>query len=517
MASTLNSQSSAPLSALNGERAPGEVSIPASPGTQPSPLLGQLSLAIGSFIGWLDRVGYESYDPYDLWGTRYGLFARRLYYAKNPAGLPLIAPILAAELICPSIRRLFVRKQRFATADAQLLLAFLNLHSLGSTGASPADAQSLLRLDRGLEVIGNERKEFALGKGSPEPSGRAGRESLGRGEVSKVPQPVGTRLVAPGDDIRGTNGHSHHQPPTSHLSRARALADGLLQTSIPGYRGHCWGYPFDWQNNRGLWRKNTPFITATPYCYDAFVKLWEATGESRYLEVAESAARFVFHDLNDTPTSADAAAGSYGPDDRTFVVNASAYRAWLLFDAAHRFDCPAYHEKAHANLNFILQSQNADGSWLYALNSPAEAFIDHFHTCFNLKNLWRLNLELRDPRVTASIEAGYRYYREALFEEDGLPRSFAIQPRTQIVRLEMYNIAEAITLGTLLRELFPSALEDSQRLAQFLVEEHQVSAGHFSTRVLLGGIRHTFPFLRWPQAQLFYALTNLLRALTRPG
>jgi hypothetical protein len=31
------------------------------------------------------------------------------------------------------------------------------------------------------------------------------------------------------------------------------------------------------------------------------------------------------------------------------------------------------------------------------------------------------------------------------------------------------------------------------------------------TRVFRGGFRHRFPFLRWPQAQLFYALTNLLK------
>jgi hypothetical protein len=388
---------------------------------------------VNNFVSWLDRVGYDSYDPYDLWGTRYGLFARRLYYAKNPLGLPLIAPIVAADTLLPSIRKLLVGKQRFATADAQLLLGFLNLH----------------------EVSGQRE----------------------------------------------------------YLNRARKLADDLLVTSIPGFRGHCWGYPFDWQNNRGLWHRNTPFITATPYAYHAFARLFEVTGEQCYLDVAASAAEFVFHDLHDTPTGPDAAAGSYGPFDRTFVINASAYRAWVLFDAARRLNRPEYLTKAHGNLNFILQSQEPDGSWLYALNSPAEAFIDHFHTCFNLKNLWRINQHLNDPRVTHSVDSGYRYYRKALFNDDGLPRSFAIQPRTQLVRLEMYNIAEAITLGVLIRERHPNAFEDARRLAAYLIEQHQHRPGYFTTRVFLGGFRHKQPFLRWPQAQLFYALTNLLQAM----
>ena len=33
--------------------------------------------ATRSFMGWLQRNGLESHDPYDVWGTRYGLWARR--------------------------------------------------------------------------------------------------------------------------------------------------------------------------------------------------------------------------------------------------------------------------------------------------------------------------------------------------------------------------------------------------------------------------------------------------------
>jgi hypothetical protein len=451
MPSTLNSQPSS-LSASTGERVWGEVSIPASPDSQPSTLNSRLSSSIDSFIAWLARVGYESYDPYDLWGTRYGLFARRLYYAKNPLGLPLIAPIVAAETLFPSVRKLFVRPQRFATADAQLLLAFLNLHSL-DTG---------------------ERD-------------RRGCHS----QLSTLnPQP---------------------------LERARALASDLLKISIPGFSGHCWGYPFDWQNNHGLWKKNTPFITATPYCFEGFLGLFDVTGEHHYLDVAESIARFVQKDLHDTPTSETAAAGSYSPNDRSEVLNASAYRAMVLFEAARRFDQPQYRATAEKNLNFILENQREDGAWLYALDHPSERFIDHFHTCFVLKNLVKINRHLNSDSVRAAIRKGYDYYRRELFDREGFPKSFAVQPRKQLVRLEMYNFAEAITLGSLLRDDIPDAFSEAQRLAALFMERYQLRAGHFVTRVFIGGWHHTFPFLRWPQAQLFHALTNLLCALSQPS
>jgi hypothetical protein len=389
--------------------------------------------AIRAFLAWLERHGVDSHDPYDLWGTSYGLWARRLYYARNPLGALAIAPLVAAEVLLPGAARLLVTKQRFATAEAQLALAFLNLHAV--SGERP------------------------------------------------------------------------------YLESADHGARRLLDLSIPGYSGHCWGYPFDWQNNRGLWKRDTPFITSTPYCFEAFLGVADATGSQEHFDVAASIARFVARDLNESRVSADASAGSYSPNDQTQVVNASAYRAFVLFEASRRFGNDEYRDMAARNLRFILDSQRDDGSWLYGLESPAEAFIDHFHTCFVLKNLHKINRVIRNPAVTRAIERGWRFYRRALFHGDDTPKSFAIEPRMQVARVEMYNFAEAITLGALLKDSIPDACELAIRLTRTAIRQYQLPDGHFVTRAFRGGLRHTTPFLRWPQAQLFLALTNMLVAL----
>ena len=131
-----------------------------------------------------------------------------------------------------------------------------------------------------------------------------------------------------------------------------------------------------------------------------------------------------------------------------------------------------------------------------------------------MKNLVKINRHRGDPKVRKAIHDGYAYYRRELFEPDGLPRSFAIKPRLQLTRLEMYDVAEAITLGVMLKEEIPTAFELARVLGHRLGREFQLPDGHFVTRVYRGGLRHTTPFLRWPQAQLFYALTGLLAAST---
>jgi len=411
------------------------------------------------FLQWLDRHGYASYDPYDIWGTAYGKLSRRLYYARNPLGKLLIAPVILGEILCPSYRTLFVKKARFATADSQLLLAFLNLHRIARQIAD-------------LEIQPSKRIADAFKNGAA----------------------------------------------ARWLARAETMSQDLLKISIPGYGGHCWGYPFDWQNVNGLMPKGTPHVTATPYCYEGFVQLHELTGKAEYLEIARSIAAFICHDLKDTPTGPNAAASSYSPLDCGKVVNASAYRVYVLFDAARRFGNAKYLEKAQRNLNFILESQRADGAWLYALDNPGEAFIDHFHTCFVIKNLYKTNLQLRDPRVTRAVVSGFAYYRRELFDSKSLPRMYAIEPRKQISRLELYNFAEAITLCVLLRDLVADAYPLAEHLGAYVCQHVQVSGGTFITRLYRGGFKHRFPYMRWSQAQMFLALSILLQAsVNRPG
>ncbi len=395
--------------------------------------ISELKNSIDRFVAWLEKHGYESFDPYDIWGIPYSLWARRLYYNNTLLGLPFIAPILLIDTFIPGMRSFLVKKERFATADAQLTLAFLNLYKYSG------DAK--------------------------------------------------------------------------FLEKARALGQELLSYSIPGYSGYCWGYPFDWQNSGALWRKNTPFITATPYCFEAFLALYYCTHDTAYFDIAQSISRFVADDLKETPTGPDAAAGSYSPIDSSKVINASAYRAMVLTEASVRFKEPRYHEQADKNINFILQSQSADGSWLYEIDHTKGAFIDHFHTCFVLKNLYKINKHYHDTRISDATRRGFDYYRKALFNPDGTPRTFAVKPRFQIVIDDLYNYAEAITLCSLIDEEINGACGLAGDLAKRVVNNFQLSAGYFVTKVFRGGIKTTLPFIRWSQAQQFYALTNLLWGL----
>jgi len=297
-----------------------------------------------------------------------------------------------------------------------------------------------------------------------------------------------------------------------YLERAVALDHELDQIKIDGYSGACWGYPFDWENRRGLWPKNTPLITVTPYGFEAYLALYEATGKDIYRERARSVVAFALKDINNTARPDGSIASSYSPLDNSLIINASAYRAFVLTAGHVLFGDEQAGELADKLIRFVISSQQADGSWPYAIEAEGDDFIDHFHTCFVLKNLAKINKLRKDDDLRQPIEKGYSYYEKALFYGDGLPRPFSFGVARSL-KYNLYDFAEAINLGIVLRDLMPRAFERSIDIATKTVRDFQLDDGHFVTSVNRLGMENKLAFIRWPQAQMFHALAALIKAL----
>lgn len=297
------------------------------------------------------------------------------------------------------------------------------------------------------------------------------------------------------------------------ISRASALADELYAMKIDGYSGACWGYPFDWVNRRGTWPKGTPLITVTPYCFEAYLALYLATSQEKYRDVARSIVEFALNDLKIIRRPSGSIASSYSPIDNSLIVNASAYRAFLLFRAWREFGITEAKDTAEGLIKFVIESQCDDGSWPYAVGAKGDDFVDHFHTCFVLKNLVRISELQEDEDLTRAIEKGYSFYERELFDIDGLPRPFA-KGGNRLLKYNLYDFAEAINLGVLLRDRFPQAFERALFIARETIERFQLPQGYFITSVGRAGLADKMPYIRWPQAQLFHALASVRRVLS---
>jgi len=383
--------------------------------------------AVQRFLSWLENYGYLSYDQFDFWGSKLGVFSKKLYLKNKWLSAPLVLILQGLESFLPRTRVFFAKKQRFAIGDAHFALGFMNLFQYF-------------------------KKE-------------------------------------------------------EYLETAKQIVDIMLSYASTTPSGIGWGYPYTWVTGRAVYSPGTPFITVTPYCFEALLEIHSLLGEEKYLNKALQAAKFAAYDLNEIVLSVDEVASGYGPGDNSKVINANTYRAALLLKAYESFDQQEFKDRALKNINFVLKQQQSDGSWFYADN---EFFIDNFHTCFVLKNLFKAYTILKDPGILESIKRGYEYYRRHLFREDGTPIHFSKQTAPKFRKIEMYDYAEGIALGPLLKKDIEGAYEFSLQLANHLISVFQLKPGYFVTRITTFNTKNRVPYLRWPQAQLFYALTRLL-------
>lgn len=293
-----------------------------------------------------------------------------------------------------------------------------------------------------------------------------------------------------------------------YYRRAVHFLDVLEQTRCPKYERHCWGYPFDWETRNGTIRQNTPLITTVPYVYEAFREISLIDGNAAWRRVMQSIAEHAAYDYHDSPTSAKASTCSYmpGPDGQVGVINASAYRAFLLTRAAVDLSNEEYFRIAESNLQFVIESQNEDGSWYYSIDGQRD-FVDHFHTCFVMKALAKIEALTGDAGCRRAIDRGVDYYTRRLFDEAGLPKPFSRRPRLTVYRTELYDYAECLNLGVLLEGRYPALDRIVAKLIS--LEGWQLPSGSFRTRRLLAGWDDV-PMHRWAQSQMFRSLCYFL-------
>jgi len=295
---------------------------------------------------------------------------------------------------------------------------------------------------------------------------------------------------------------------SSHLEKAVHFLSELRASHCRDFKEFCWGYPFDWVTRNGTIKEQTPLITTTPYVYEAFLQVYELDSQDEWKRILASTARHASVDIKDFRTSETASSCSYTPFDGGGVINAAAYRAFLLTSASRVFSNDDYWRIAERNLNFVLESQNQDGSWYYAVDGVRD-FIDHYHTCFVMKALAKIHALTGHQACLEALSRGVKYYLENLFDQDGLPKPFSKAPRLTVYKRELYDCAECINLCLLLRDHFPRLQTTLETIVEHVLEVWVKRDGSFRSRKLHLGWDNV-PMHRWGQSQMFRSLAFYL-------
>jgi hypothetical protein len=394
----------------------------------------RLDAALDRLWRWVERTGWESWDPYDVWGRRAGIAARRLWFRHRLVGAPLALAVVGAGHAGP-LGRAGLRPRRSPVALALYACALMGRHS--RTG---------------------------------DPDAR---------------------------------------------ERALELVDWLAAHATPAPSGPAWGHHFDWMTDVFL-PAGTPTITVTPHVIDAAWMAHDLTGQPRFRELATGATRFVHHDLEQSWLDGSRAMTAYTPLGIEGVVNASSYRALVLYEALSRDAAePAAEAQAAANLAAVLEAQGPDGGWPYRVGG-ARNFVDTFHTCFVVEHLARIARTTGRDDARRSAARGARYLIDLLLAAPLPPRYVAGRP-SGLIAVDSYDCAEAIACLAVVDDLAPDALARAEQLASETIAALQRPDGAFLYRRYRGGLVSRLESHRWAQAPMAYALEVLRTKLGKLG
>lgn len=297
---------------------------------------------------------------------------------------------------------------------------------------------------------------------------------------------------------------------SNYLNRGCELLEWLQKNASNTRRGTGWGLHFDWEGVEFL-PKGTPCVTLTAYSTEAFLKGYDLTGNKTYLETALKTGEFVVYELNRKNTSSGIAI-SYTPLDHNYVINANSYAAWILNETLKYHNDPIKLELVNRITSYILSHQESDGSWYYFdKNDVSERrnFIDSFHTCFVLVNLYSIYKWNKDEQLRKAIDKGYRFFKEHFINSDFSVSYYHKYPYPTGVKVDIRGCAEAIHCLAVLSESYPEALDKAKKIAEWTIRNMQNKSGCFYFRIYRTH-KHKMPYIRWGQAPMLNALTCLL-------
>ena len=289
---------------------------------------------------------------------------------------------------------------------------------------------------------------------------------------------------------------------SSDLQRVvQELAELLIELRSEGYSGSCWGYNFDWQaRGRLFFPSGTPTVVATTYAAYGLFDAYEATGNTRYLNVALDAVNFVLKDLSRDYRDDGTFLFSYSvTKGNNTVYNASLLGSKLLSRAYYYNKDESLIDVAKGSVQAVMNAQEKDGSWVYG-ELPIQSWKDSFHTGFNLECLADYMKFTGDKSFEAGINLGFDYYMNNFFTDEGIPKYY----NNEVFPIDIHSPAQLVlTVESLGRMKEYRGLVE--KVINWTIKNMQDPKGYFyyqkkkywTTKI---------PYMRWSQAWMAHSL-----------
>jgi len=282
--------------------------------------------------------------------------------------------------------------------------------------------------------------------------------------------------------------------------RGADLLTRLTALRSPGWDEICWGYPYDWQSRAFFQPRDCPNLICSVFGAMAFERRMDGGAAAA---VPDEVSRFVMSALARTEDGAGYI--TYTPTTNTRVHNVNMLGAALLARSAKRTNDKRLAAFAAESMRFSVERLLPNGSWPYG-ESPNQAWVDNFHTGYNLVALEDYRRTTDDTGMDRALEKAYHYWDTTFFKPDGAPSYYD----NSHWPIDIHCCAQAILTWLDLARLDTEAHAKARRTAEWTMK-HMWNGRHFTFQ-RGAWWRNDVKQIRWGQAWMFWALSELVAA-----
>lgn len=435
-------------------------------------------------------------------------FYRCLLRKKNSKTAIVVddSPIRTSSISVRKHGEVAVRADSYADqdGDATTQRAFERftrwLMDYGWDGYDPYDVDDfIMNLQRQGYTLSDEEKQNLRTAGQKDPMGVREKFGIPKKRIAK-----GLGLL-----IAGWASMYKLTAKDEYLLEAQKLAQWLLDNPSPGYANLCWGYPFDWQSVIFI-PKYTPSAVVSTVVGDGLWELFSITRDEKYLEACASICRFITNDLNRDDMGKVGLCFSYTPIDDYHVHNANLFCGEFLARIGKELGHSEWLDLAARTADYAMSEQNPDGSifyWGRVQNHHNPNHLDHYHTGFEIRSLFKLYQHLNSAEIRKSFERYLAFYQSNFLDPSGLPKQNPKNP----LPVNIHGAAECILLNSVLSPEYPECIEVAERSLKWTIKHMQTKEGWFG-HLWSPQERIDAPYLRWGQAWMLRAWAELVLA-----
>ena len=297
--------------------------------------------------------------------------------------------------------------------------------------------------------------------------------------------------------------------PTMELrEKTEYLYQKLINCTVNGFSGNCWGINFDYANRHGIVPKNTPSSVVTHFVHAAIYDYYKLFPVPDALKILKGCGEFILRDLFKRKWP-EGLCFSYTPIAKDCVYNANGHCAEVLSRNYALFGDMRLKKVAEDCVRFIVSRQKIDGSWNYGVDEEGreKKQID-FHQGFLIDSIMTYIKYTGDDNreyLNAVDKAASFYLNKQFF-----PNGQSLWRYPKVWPVDIHNQAQGIITFCNLYSYNKAFGEVAKTIVNWTIANMQDKSGFFYYQKYRF-FTNRIDYIRWGQAWMLYALAVLIK------